>query len=69
MAVGRPRARKPKAIGTMATAELRSPCEMSSRTAPTSLSLAAREMRGSRAAMTETVMIACGMPQMSWALE
>ena len=53
----------------MATAELRSPCEMSSRTAPVSPSWAAREMRGSRAAMTETVMMACGMCQISWALE
>lgn len=53
----------------MATAEFRRPWEMSSRTAPGSLSCAAREMRGSRAAMTETVMIACGMPQMSCALE
>ena len=34
--IGMPSARKPKATGTMATAELRRPCEMSSRTAPAS---------------------------------
>lgn len=67
--IGTPSARNAKATGTMATAELRSPWEMSSRTAPGSLSWAAREIRGSRAAMTETVMIACGIPQISWALE
>ena len=66
--IGMPSARKPKAIGTMATAEVRRPWEMSSRTAPASPSAAEREMRGSSAAITETVMMACGMPQMSWAL-
>ncbi len=49
VAIGSPSARKAKATGTMATAELRSPCEMSSRTAPGSLSWAAREIRGSTA--------------------
>lgn len=67
--IGMPSATKLKATGTIATAELRRPCEMSSRTAPASPSFAERESRGSRAAMTETVMMACGMPQMSWALE
>ncbi|CAM5586420.1 hypothetical protein STANM309S_00421 [Streptomyces tanashiensis] len=42
---------------------------MSSQTAPGSSSWAAREIRGNRAAITETVMMACGMPQISWALE
>lgn len=41
---------------------------MSSRTAPVSPSWAERASRGSRAAITETVMIACGMFQISWAL-
>ena len=55
-------------MGTIATAEVRRPWEMSSRTAPVSPSAAERESRGSRAAITETVMMACGMPQMSCAL-
>ena len=67
--IGMPRATNTKATGTIATAEVRRPWEMSSRTAPGSPSWAAREIRGSRAAMTETVMMACGMPQISWALE
>lgn len=66
--IGTPSERNAKAIGTIATAELRSPWEMSSRTAPGSPSWAAREIRGSSAAMTETVMMACGMPQINWAL-
>lgn len=66
--IGMPSATKPKATGTMATAVVRRPCEMSSRTAPPSPSEAEREMRGSRAAIRETVMMACGRPQISWAL-
>ncbi len=66
--IGMPSETNPKAIGTMATAVVRRPCEMSSRTAPASPSAAEREMRGSRAAIRETVMMACGRPQISWAL-
>ncbi len=61
VAVGAPRARKAKAHGTMATAEVRRPWEMSSRTAPTSPSLAERAIRGRIAVMTDTVTMAWGI--------
>ncbi|CAM5554249.1 hypothetical protein STENM327S_07937 [Streptomyces tendae] len=66
--IGMPSATKPKETGTIATAVVRRPCEMSSRTAPPSSSDAEREIRGSRAAISETVMMACGSPQISCAL-
>ncbi len=61
VAMGTPRARNAKAHGTIATAEVRSPYEMSSRTAAASPSWAEREIRGRTAVMTETVMMACGI--------
>ncbi len=53
----------------IATAVVRRPYEMSSRTAPASSSAAERESRGSTALMIETAITACGSCQISRALE
>ncbi len=66
--IGMPRATKPKAIGTMATAVVRSLGDVRHGRLRCRPHGPNRAMRGSSAAINETVMMACGRPHTSWAL-